>query len=95
MRTCEIQIGERRGEANKRSEPKCSLIYAVDRNTSTTYTFSATSSTSSNAGRINTTITSNSINNTSSTNATGKSVRIQHNPCAYNTCKSKSDIILH
>jgi hypothetical protein len=35
MRVCEIQTGERRGEANKRNEPKCSLIHSVDRSTST------------------------------------------------------------
>jgi hypothetical protein len=34
MRVCEIQIGQRRGEANKHNEPKCSLIYSIDRSCS-------------------------------------------------------------
>jgi hypothetical protein len=36
MCVCEIQTGERRGEANKRNEPKCILIYSVDRSTTNT-----------------------------------------------------------
>jgi hypothetical protein len=43
MRVCEIQIGARRGEANKRNEPKCSLIDSVD--LSTTNATSTTSTT--------------------------------------------------
>jgi hypothetical protein len=45
MRVCDIQIGERRGEANKRNAPRCSLMYSVDRTSSTSRT-SITSTTS-------------------------------------------------